>query len=52
MLNSHEGGGMDMGSDGRPWWDRANEEGTQGRLRGIILQTDVTGRAGVWLPFP
>ena len=28
VLNSHGGGGMDMGSDGRPWWDRANEEDT------------------------
>ena len=52
VLNSHGGGGMDMGSDGGPWWDRANEEDIEGRLRGIILQTDVTGRAGVWLPFP
>ena len=52
VLDSHGGGGMDMGSDGRrPWWDRANEDDTDIRLRGIILETDVTGRAGVWLPF-
>ena len=25
-LDSHAGGGMDVGSDGRPWWDKANEE--------------------------